>query len=496
MFKNLFNTAKHTIIYSLGNLSIKMVGFILLPLYTTYLTTADYGLLAIIEAIAQFSIGVLSFKLSTAMLRWASVESDTYKKKQIIFTAMLSSGILIIPFVVSSFIFASYLSELLLDSDKLYIYFYYLSIYIFVEIYNSFILDLLRLKQKSVLYIIILITKLLLNLVLAIYFVAYAQIGVEGIVLSMLISSALFSFVTIPFTLKQIVFKFDIKTGKEMFIYGFPLVFSTISTMILTLADRFALKHFYSLSEVGIYNLGYKLSSIVNIVIIQSFQMGFLPIAYKMYDKEGAKEFFAKVLTYLTFVLVFSVLTLSFYSKEIILLLSKDPAYYEAYKIVPFISYTFLIKGIYYMFSLGLHFVKKTKYNSFIVLTGAVINLILNFALIPNYGIYGASIASIISSFVILVLYYYYSQREYYVNYEIKRLVILILSSVIITSSLYYINNESILIGLVIKSSILLTFPLLLFVFGFFSKTEKEKIFIIIKYFPNIGKIKNKIINK
>ena len=493
MFKDLFNTAKHTIIYSLGNLSIKMVGFILLPLYTTYLTTTDYGLLAIIEAIAQFSIAILGFRLSTAMLRWASTEKDVNKQKEIIFTALLSSLIILIPFILSFFVFADYLSEIIFNTNKFTKYIFLISIFIIFEIYNIFLLDLLRLRDKSILYISIVLLKLIFNLGLNIYFVAYAKIGVEGIVLSMVISSIIFTLATLPFLLSQISFKINIKTAKDMFAYGFPLIFATISSMVLTLADRFVIKHFYSLSEVGVYNLGYKIASVINVVFIQSFQMGFLPIAFKMFDKENAKEFFAKVLTYFTFILVLGIISISFFSKEIIIFLSKDVEYYEAYKIVPLISATFLLKGIYYIFSLGLHYVKKTKYNSFIVLIGAAINLILNFALIPYYNIYGAAIASIISSFVILFLYYYYSQREYYIKYEINRLIIIITSSTLLISTIYFINIENIIVIIILKSTLLIAYPFILLLFGFFTKSEKEKLLIIAKNFPNIGKIKQKI---
>ena len=493
MLKDLFNTAKHTIIYSLGNLSIKLVGFILLPLYTTYLTTSDYGLLAIIEAIAQFSVAVLGFRLSTAMLRWAIAEKDENKKKSIIFTALFSSFIILTPFIMSFIVFANYLSEIIFNTSQFTLYIYLIAIFIAFEVYNLFILDLLRLHDKSILYVILVLIKLVINLALNIYFVAFAKTGVEGIMYSMVISSIAFSLMTLPFLLSQIKFKYDAKTAVEMFNYGFPLIFATISSMILTLADRFVIKHFYSLSEVGIYNLGYKLSSAINVVIIQSFQMGFLPIAFSKFDKPNAKEFFAKVLTYFTFVLILSIIAISLFSKEVILLLANDKAYFEAYKIVPFISYTFLIKGIYYVFSLGLHFAKKTKYNSFIVLIGALVNIILNFLLIPYYGIYGAAIASIISSIVIMLLYYYYSQREYRIHYELKRIFILTFSSVIIIFSLYYINIENIYTSLIIKTFSLISYPFFLYFINFFTQSEKIKIQLIIKYFPDFKKIKSKI---
>ncbi len=80
MFADIKKTVKHTAVYSLGNISTKLVGFILLPLYTTHLSTEEYGVLAILQAIAQILIGVFGLSLPTAMMRWAAPEKDLLNK--------------------------------------------------------------------------------------------------------------------------------------------------------------------------------------------------------------------------------------------------------------------------------------------------------------------------------------------------------------------------------------------------------------------------------
>ena len=98
------------------------------------------------------------------------------------------------------------------------------------------------------------------------------------------------------FIWKNIVFQLDIKTLKEMLGYGIPLVFSTISAMILNFGDRYLIKLFLGNAAVGIYAAGYKIASLVNIFVNQPFQLGFLPIAFSQAKKKDSARFFSKIL--------------------------------------------------------------------------------------------------------------------------------------------------------------------------------------------------------
>jgi O-antigen/teichoic acid export membrane protein len=483
MKNDIHSTLKHTIIYSLGNLSIKAVGFILLPLYTSYLSVSNFGILGIFDAIMQFSVAVFSYKLSTAMMRWLVIEKEIKKQKQIIFTAFSTTIILLIPVILVLIFTKNYLAVLFFDSE-LYSNYLLILIYTIVsEILLSFILDIIRTREKSILYLIFTVSKVFLNLVLTIYFVTKLKMGVEGVILSQLLASVFILIISTPILLKNILLKFNIQIAKEMLYYGIPLVFSTISTMILTLSDRFYLKFYYNLSEVGIFNLSYKIASVINIIIIQSFQLGFLPIAFKKYEEGNTQVFFIKVLKYYSTILMIFVVILSIFSKEIILLLAENKEYFESYYFVPIIAFTFYIKGIQYNYSLGLHFVKKTKYNVYVVLTGVIINLILNFLFVPKFGIWGATISSVIAGIVILIMFYKLSQREYKIDYNIRELLLLSFLGVIFIVLGYYLSSFSFLIGVILKLLSIFLFVFLLYFLKYFNEDELNVIKSIRKKF-------------
>ena len=471
-------TFKHTAIYSLGNLGAKVMGLILLPLYTSYLTTAEYGKLALLEITSQFAVAVIGLNLASGMMRWAAQEKDGAKYKTIIFTTYVSVFLLIVAFNFIVFPFSRNFSELFFDHQDFYQYFQILWFWTSFEILNQVTTNLIRIRDKSMLFITLFLSKLLIILVLNIYFIVSLGMGVKGIIMSQLIGNALYFLATLPFILKNINFKFNFKIQKEITKYSFPLVFSTISMMILTMSDRYMIKFLLdSDSEVGIYTLGYKIASVINLFLIQSFQMGFVPIAYKMFDKEGAQRYFSKLTTYFAFFLILFALFITLFSKEVIIIFSpSNKDFWIAYAIVPLIAFIFFLRGMNLMVSLGLHYVKKTKYNARIVMTAALFNVGLNFMLVPAMGIYGAALSTMISTALMLGLFYIFSQKFYPINYEKTRLLKILLTGAGLVALSMLTDDMNIWLAAVIKFILLILFPIILFGMKFFEPIEIERI--------------------
>ncbi len=488
MLAKLKQTAKQTLIYSLGNISSKLIGFILLPLYTGYLSTVEYGMFAILEVTATIMVAVFGFKLSTAMMRWCSIEKSEFKTKSILFTTYTSSFLVIVLLNIILQPFRDSFSLLFFGNSQYQEYFLILFLSVSFEILNLFSLDLIRLKERPVFYILISITRLSTILVLNIYFIKYLSLGIKGILLSQLIGNALITLITLPVLIKNMVFNFYYSELKKMLNYGIPLVFSTISMMLLTMGDRYIIKYYLNYSEVGIYSLGYKIASVVNVLIIQSFQTGFLPIAYKNFDKPDAQRFFSKILTYYTFILVISSLGISLFAKEVIELFSKSKEFNIAYTVVPYISLAFVFKGIQYVYSLGLHFTKKTKYNASIVLLATILNFALNFILIPRFGIYGAAGATIVSWVIMSTAFYKYSFKFYKVKYELRNILVLISVGIGFYLLSLLFQNTTVYLRIILKSLLIIAFPIILWIFNFYEKAEINilKEFFFKKYRKNM----------
>lgn len=480
MLDKLRHTFSQTVIYSIGNLSTKVIGLILLPLYVKELSTSDYGVLALLEVSSQVLVAVLGLHLSKAMMRWLAQESDSSKQKGIILNTYGSVSVIAIVYIASFLVFKEQLSEVYFGKSGFAVYFHVMAYWVAAELFNRITLDLIRVHEKSGMFLSIVVAKFVSILAMNIIFVAYMQMGVLGVVMSQAIGNGAVTLFTIPFIIK------NVRGGKlmpgvfnEMLSYSFPLIFSTISTMVLTMSDRFMIKILGSYSDVGIYSLGHKIASVLNVFVIQSFQLGFLPIGYKMFTKKDAKPFFSKVMTYLVFVLFLVGLGISLFSKEVIVLFAKsNEAYWIAYTVVPILIFAFVLRGVNYMVSLGLHYVKKTKYNAYILILAAFLNVVLNYFLIPLFGIYGAAAASAFANGLMVLLFWHYSQKFYYIHYEKNRILKVFVTGILILAAGAFIDLQGLGLwyALLLKVFLLISFPIVLLLSGFFTSEEKRAV--------------------
>lgn len=477
MFQNLKYTFKHTAIYSLGNLSTKIIGLILLPLYTEYLSPTEYGTFAILEATSQIMVGILALNLPMAMLRWCAGEKKVEKQKSIIFTTIVALSGFIILQLALLLPNTTYFSQLLFDTSQYKNYFFYLFLSVAFGIYNGIPLNLIRINEKPVFYIFANILKFVIILLLNIYLIVYKGEGLIGIIKSQLIGEIVLFTVTLRLVFKNILVRFDLHVFKGMLKFGTPLIFSTISVFTLSFADRYIIQYFLNTASVGIYSIGYKFASVMNILLIQSFQLGFVPIAYKKVGAPDEKRFFSKTLTYFSFLLILIALILSLFSKELIQIIVQDPGYTTAYTVVPILTYMFVFKGIQYAFSLSFHYAKTTAYIAIINIVAAVLNIIFNFIFIPLTGFMGAAISMLLSTTIMMLLSYYYGMKVYPISYEIKKLIMSIaVFTFFLILTFVLVNEINLLIRLIVKILMIAAFPLLLYYLGYYEKIEIKRI--------------------
>ncbi|MBT7469508.1 MAG: hypothetical protein HN692_03780 [Candidatus Cloacimonetes bacterium] len=250
------------------------------------------------------------------------------------------------------------------------------------------------------------------------------------------------------------------------------------SSALLAIGDKYIIRYLLGYEAVGIYSLGGKISGVLNVLVVQSFQLAFVPIAFKMFKQPDAKEFFKKVFKYFAVILLFGAFTLSIFSREILEIFAQKQEYVIAYKIVPFITLAFVFKGLQNMFALAFYFKKKTKQIAVIVSVAVLINFGLNYFFIKilQTGISGAAFSTVLSTLFIMIILYFASRKIYLINYEIGKIFIALLVAFILFLIQFFVNFNAIFLQIVFKLSLCLLFPILLYLFGFFEKTELAKI--------------------
>jgi len=272
--------------------------------------------------------------------------------------------------------------------------------------------------------------------------------GLKGVLLAQTYSYLLVIVIFLPIYIRKAQkLKFSISESKEMLAYSAPLAFSSISSMVLTFGDRYVLNFIDSRESVGLYSLAAKFVNTIDIAILQAFQLAYLPYAYKNYESDSFKYFHKKNTTYMVLAMFFLGLGVSLFAKEILVIFSpKNPDYWEAAIYIPLIVFLKPLAAMRFMFGVGLHFMKKTKYIPLIVVGSAVLNIALNVLLIPSMNVYGVILASVISFVLMDVAYYFLSVKFYKIKYEFGKILFLFAYSTVFLSFNFIILSSKLII--------------------------------------------------
>jgi len=198
-----------------------------------------------------------------------------------------------------------------------------------------------------------------------------------------------------------------------------------------------------------------------------------LPFIFSIQKDPNAKKIFANTFTYFMLVGTTLCLALSIFARELVIL-TLAPKFYPGYQVIPYIALAYLLFGVYNTVDVGVLLTGKTGIYAIISWTGALLNIGLALLLIPQYGVVGAGIAKILAFAALALPMYLTAQRHYPIQYQTSRIFTLLAVALALFFSSLLIPAASLWVALLIKTGLLLLFPVILLLTGFFSPREKE----------------------
>jgi len=485
MLANLKHLIKHSLIYSISNVALKASGIILLPLYTHFFSVEEYGRLGLVLVVIVLFSQSLILGQGISLIRYNNSSEFSSKQKSILFTLTILIFFIVALFILISESFliqiSSWFGEVNLYKDLLNI-----SIYIIaLTTINNLFLSKLRADDNSVLYTISTVAKVILMVALSIFLIVEKGFRIEGVLYSQLAGEALQTLIVLPTIIKEVNIKLEYSIVGQSLKFGIPLIFSSMAINLLNGSDRFILKFLSGETELGLYELGYKVAGVVNMFVIMPFGLTLMPLAYKLYKKEGDKEYYKKMKTYVAFVLVWAGFALSVYGKEIVELFAQQEAYYPAHEVVSLIVLAYVIYGVSMISSLGMYLTGNNYYMAYITLFCAALNIGLNFWLIPIYGMLGAAINTVIAFAVLDLLSNLASNRYYKIDYENLKLLKLYTIGIVVFLGSVYLNDIFLLLRVTLKLILIILFPFIIILSGYFSRLELKSISGAIKKWRN-----------
>lgn len=404
-------------IYTFSNIILKALNFLLLPLYTAYLTSADYGITSIIASFTSVAGILMMLCINNAVMRmYVDVCESAEKTKSFVstlFNYILLSGILGITILT---IARGLLARLFFEEIPFFpIVFYALISLVAGNVYTLY-LAYLRVQQKAASVAIMTVVFFFLHLGLNILLIVILKKGAEGYVLATMISNAafaLFIFITMSFsgTYRPIL---NLKYLRISLKYSVPLLPHELSSQIKQLISKTILKRTDSLASVGLYNIASQVGSVTEI-LMSSFHSAFLPWFYqRMKATKGVSDrgdIGVKYRAFTQFSLLCSV-ALALFSKEACIWFLPQ-SYREAWPVIPLIASTYSMKTIYYCYISVMFYNKAATKKIFMAtLTGAGINTIVAYYAIPVWGMYGSVLAEFVAMVIRIYMIVWFAQHQ------------------------------------------------------------------------------------
>jgi O-antigen/teichoic acid export membrane protein len=412
-------------VYGLSNLGIRALNFLLLPVYTRFLSPADYGIIALVETLAVLLATVvgMGFDASLQRLYFRHVENpvalSSYIGSTLKLAVLVETGFVLLVLAAGPWVQHATFH----GSSVPFRYVAIASITAAAMQFYGYRLVLYQAERRPWAYAVLSFLSFALTASFSIALVVFAGRGVTGMLGGKLIAALLCLPVAIVLTRHALHSPFQWAYVRETVAMGVPLVPHLLMALGLITADRFVLAHYRDLREVGLYAIAYTLGMIMSLITI-SLNQAWAPVYYDVARKgEEGRNVLGKMcsglIIALTAVACFGALIAQSFVARFL-----DHRYISAGQVVPWIIGAYLAHSLFALFSLAAMQARRTRLimvGSFVAL---VVNTALNFALIPHWGMYGAAYATLIAYVIEAMVMYVLAQRAYRLDYDLFRTVL------------------------------------------------------------------------
>jgi O-antigen/teichoic acid export membrane protein len=450
----------HSSIYGLGTVVSRLIAFLLLPLYTRYLTPSDYGLLETVD----LSTGLIGMVVTVGIVRALSrfyYESDDQKERnRVVSTTYLTYSAFAMAFILITFYLSGPLSKLLFKTSS-YTHFFAVG---FLSLALGGISDIgmiyLRLVKAPLKFITITLTRLMLLIGLNIFFIVYLGKGVLGVLYSTLIANAFYASLLTLLILWKKGLRFSPAISWQMVKYALPMMPSNVGSAAVKQSDKYFVLYFLSVADMGIYSLALKIGNAIHDLVTVPFNLAYIPRRFEIMKQNDAGEIYRKIFTYYMFGLIFVGLSFSMLIPEILRFMV-TPRFMRAGNLVPLVVFSMIIYATHYHFDFGILYTKKTKYFAYIGVSSAAVQIGLNFVLVPKFGLYGAVAASILSLAYQAGMLLTVSRNLYHIAYEFKRILAFLCLAGFFYAVSVFAHTSSLMLTIVIKLGMLILLPVI-----------------------------------
>lgn len=389
--------ASNTLFLTIGSFSSKALSFLLVPLYTSILTTEEYGTYDLIVTTVTLLTPFLTLVIAEGVMRFC-LDSQKYNPKDI-----LSIGLLVVG--IGSIVFLA-LYPVFKNIPALENYFLWILAFFIVSNVHLVLTQYLKGVNRIRIYTICGVISTFLALTLNILFLVVFDWRITGYMLSYVIAHVLVSiFIMVKIKIwKLLVNPFQIKKSvyDDILKYTVPMVPNSMSWWVSNSSDKYVITWLLSTSALGIYSVAYKIPSLLT-VFTGIFTSAFQISAVEDFGSEQSKKFFENMYSMFASLNVSIAVILIIFAKPLAYILFKKE-FFAAWESTTILLFAYLFNFLAGILGTVYTSAKKTSFIFTSTIVGALVNIVLNIFLIRIFGILGAAVATLISYMCVWLL--------------------------------------------------------------------------------------------
>ncbi len=458
----------HSVLYAIGTVASKATGFLLLPLYTSYLSQAEYGLMESLDILVM--VIVLTFGLEAitrAMMRVYQEQECPEHQRRVISSSLLLafgisvfialSGVLLAKFISNAYINVEDIKKLNLTMEHVAFLFQISFLAVIPTTLIEILMYNIQLKNKPLFVVCFDMVRLLISVSLNIYFIGVLQIGISGFVYSVIISGSLCALFLLIHYFYNEKFSISKESIYKVIHYGYPFILSSLAFFVIHFFDRYVLKDVSGIDVMGVYALAYKFAFLVTFIVGVPFKDTWKVNVFRIANEAGWEDFFSQVFSKLSLALAFvGLLIILFFDNLMGWIIHHK--FYDAVFVIPFIIIGYVIREQGDFFSEIICIKKDSKFVGKATLVVALINIALSLALIPFLGMIGAGLATLLTWAVYTWLFFIKQNNIYHISFKIKEWGIPMLALCVLPCIEYFIIHLPFIINILIDIVMMLIF--------------------------------------
>ncbi|MBQ2243019.1 MAG: polysaccharide biosynthesis protein [Bacteroidales bacterium] len=431
--------AGETAIYGVSTILARFINFLFLPLYTYYLTTADYGVLTEFMAyIAMFQV-VLTLGLETGCFRFANKEGAL--PAQVFSTALLSVSAVSLVFLLVMIFFGEHIS-VAMGYSGYYLCYVYIGLILAIDSFTAILFAKLRFETKAWKFAIFKTTKILTevgsNVLLFLWFPKFAAAHPDTFMLKFVSATPDFSYPIFSICVSCVValllfvpdilklrFELDRRVWKGLMLYSLPLMIAGLPGVINDFLDRILFRYFNVddtlwRSDLGIYQAAVKVAVIMSL-FVQMFRFAAEPFFFARARDKGSKELYAQVMEYFVAFCMLVFLGIIFYIDIIQFIVGRD--FRVGMGIVPIMLLAYMMLGMLFNVSMWYKLSDKSSYAIWITMAGLLVTTVVNVLFLAKYSYWAAAWGHFASYLVMLVVSALLGNKYYRIPYKWCRIL-------------------------------------------------------------------------